>query len=169
MKTLLLLIFFSLVNSIKILAQEKNILFQELKHQDSVFFERGFNRCDLDYLKNQVAGDLRFYHDQGGFQDKTKFLENIANNICGSPAQKPIRKVAPESLEVFPLYASGKIYGAIQTGVHHFYIREKEKKDRWTSTAKFTHLWILENGSWQLTEVLSYDHQSTSPPRSETN
>lgn len=169
MKTHLLLYFFALTSFTKVKAQEKNTLFQELKHQDSVFFEQGFNRCDLDYLKNQVAEDLRFYHDQGGFQDKTKFLENIANNICGAPEQKPIRKVAPESLEVFPLYTAGKIYGAIQTGVHHFYIREKDKKDRWTSTARFTHLWILENGSWQLTEVLSYDHQSTRPPRSETN
>jgi hypothetical protein len=169
MKTLLLIFFFSLISLTKAQAQEKSALFQELKHQDSVFFERGFNRCDLDYLRNQVADNLRFYHDQGGIQDKTKFLENTANNICGSPAQKPIRKVAPESLEVFPLYASSKIYGAIQTGVHHFYIREKDKKDLWTSTARFTHLWILENESWKLTEVLSYDHQSTTPPRSETN
>ena len=169
MKTLLLIFFFSLISLTKAQAQEKNALFQELKHQDSVFFERGFNRCDLDYLRNQVAEDLRFYHDQGGFQNKAQFLENTANNICGSPAQKPIRKVAPESLEVFPLYASGKIYGAIQTEVHHFYIREKDKKDLWTSTARFTHLWILENESWKLTEVLSYDHQSTTPPPSETN
>jgi hypothetical protein len=169
MKTLLLIFFFLLISLTKAQAQEKNALFQELKHQDSVFFERGFNRCDLDYLKNQVSDDLRFYHDQGGFQNKAQFLENTANNICGSPAQKPIRKVAPESLEVFPLYASGKIYGAIQTGVHHFYIRENGKKDLWTSTARFTHLWILENESWKLTEVLSYDHQSTSPTPSETN
>lgn len=169
MKTLLLLCFFSLISLSKVQAQEKSALYQELKVQDSVFFERGFNRCDLDYLKNQVSDDLRFYHDQGGLQNKSQFLENTANNICGSPAQKPIRKVAPESLEVFPLYASSKIYGAIQTGVHHFYIREKDKKDLWTSTARFTHLWILENESWKLTEVLSYDHQSTTPPRSETN
>jgi hypothetical protein len=169
MKALLLLCFFALTSFTKVQAQEKNALFQELKHQDSVFFERGFNRCDLDYLRNQVADDLRFYHDQGGFQDKTKFLENTANNNCGSHTQKPIRKVAPKSLEVFPLYTAGKIYGAIQTGVHHFYIRENGKKDLWTSTARFTHLWILENESWKLTEVLSYDHQSTSPPPSETN
>ena len=169
MKTLLLLCFLSFVHLAKAQVQKNSSLFQDLKAQDSVFFERGFNRCDLDYLKNQVAEDLRFYHDQGGFQNKAQFLENTANNICGSPAQKPIRKIAPESLEVFPLYTSGKIYGAIQTGVHHFYIREKDKKDLWTSTARFTHLWILENENWKLTEVLSYDHQSTSPPPSETN
>ena len=169
MKTLLLLCFLSFVHLAKAQVQENSSLFQELKAQDSVFFERGFNRCDLDYLKNQVKDDLRFYHDQGGFQDKTKFLESTANNICGSPAQKPIRKVDGESLDVFPLYSDGKIYGAIQSGIHHFYIREKDKKDLWTSTARFTHLWILEKESWKLTEVLSYDHQSTTPPPLETN
>ena len=129
MKTLLLLCFFSFIHLAKAQVQENSSLFLELKAQDSVFFERGFNRCDLDYLKNQVADDLRFYHDQGGIQDKTKFLESTANNICGSPAQKPIRKVDAESLDVFPLYSDGKIYGAIQSGIHHFYIREKDKKD----------------------------------------
>jgi hypothetical protein len=162
MKTLLLLCFFSLIGVAQ--AQEKSVLFQELKVQDSIFFERGFNRCDLGYLKHQVADDLRFYHDQGGFQDKTKFLESTANNICGSGDKKPIRKVAPECLEVFPLYTEGKLYGAIQTGVHYFYIREKDKKDLWTSTAKFTHVWIMDKGAWKLTEVLSYDHQSETPP-----
>lgn len=169
MKTLLLLCFLSFIHLAKAQVQENSSLFQDLKAQDSVFFERGFNRCDLDYLKNQVKDDLRFYHDQGGFQDKTKFLESTANNICGSPAQKPIRKVDGESLDVFPLYSDGKIYGAIQSGIHHFYIREKDKKDLWTSTARFTHLWILEKESWKLTEVLSYDHQSTTPPPLETN
>ena len=169
MKTLLLLCFLSFIHLAKAQVQENSSLFQDLKAQDSVFFERGFNRCDLDYLKNQVKDDLRFYHDQGGFQDKTKFLESTANNICGSPAQKPIRKVDAESLDVFPLYSDGKIYGAIQSGIHHFYIREKDKKDLWTSTARFTHLWILEKESWKLTEVLSYDHQSTTPPPLETN
>ncbi len=169
MKTLLLLCFLSFIHLAKAQVQENSSLFQDLKVQDSVFFERGFNRCDLDYLKNQVKDDLRFYHDQGGFQDKTKFLENTANNICGPGDKKPIRKVDTESLDVFPMYSDGKIYGAIQTGIHHFYIREKDKKDYWTSTTRFTHLWILDKESWKLTEVLSYDHQSTSPPPSETN
>jgi len=117
-------------------------------------------------LKDKVTDDLRFYHDQGGFQDKTKFLENTANNICGSGDKKPIRKVDAESLEVFPMNSDGKLYGAIQTGIHHFYLRENGKADLWTSTAKFTHLWILEEETWKLKEVLSYDHQSDSPPLS---
>ena len=166
MKTLLLLCFLSFIHLAKAQVQENSSLFQDLKAQDSVFFERGFNRCDLDYLKNQVKDDLRFYHDQGGFQDKTKFLENTANNICGPGDKKPIRKIDAESLEVFPMNSDGKLYGAIQTGIHHFYLRENGKADLWTSTAKFTHLWILEEETWKLKEVLSYDHQSYSPPLS---
>jgi hypothetical protein len=169
MKTLLLLCFLSFVHLAKAQVQKNSSLFQELKAQDSVFFERGFNRCDLNYLKDKVTDDLRFYHDQGGFQDKTKFLENTANNICGSGDKKPIRKVDTESLEVFTMNSDGKLYGAIQTGIHHFYLRENGKEDLWTSTAKFTHLWILEKEIWKLKEVLSYDHRSDGPPPASSN
>ncbi|MBC8884082.1 beta-lactamase family protein [Flavobacterium piscinae] len=30
----------------------------------------------------------------------------------------------------------------------------------WTSTAKFTHVWLKKNEDWVLAEALSYDHQS---------
>lgn len=134
-------------------------LFIELEKQDSIFFERGFNQCDLDYLESHIAEDLKFYHDQSGFQDKNDFFENTQKYICSNSEQKPIRKVDTNSLEVFPLYNNGKIYGAIQKGVHHFYLREKGKEDVWTSMAKFTHIWIVDNQIWKLSEVLSYDHQ----------
>ena len=139
---------------------EKNSeLFIELKKQDSTFFERGFNQCDLDYLESRITNDLKFYHDQSGFQDKKAFFQNTQKYICSNSARKPIRQVDTSSLEVFPLYNSGKIYGVIQKGVHHFYLREVDKEDVWTSTAKFTHIWILDKEIWKLSEVLSYDHQ----------
>ena len=124
------------------------------------FFERGFNQCDLVYLESHIAEDLKFYHDQSGFQDKKTFFENTQKYICSNSGQKPIRKVETNRLEVFPLYNNGKIYGAIQKGVHHFYLREKGKEDVWTSTAKFTHVWILDKEIWKLSEVLSYDHDA---------
>lgn len=134
-------------------------LFIELKKQDSIFFERGFNQCDLDYLESRIAEDLKFYHDQSGFQDKSSFFENTQKYICSDTEKKPIRKVDTNSLEVFPLYNNGKLYGAIQKGIHYFYLREMGKDDVWTSTAKFTHIWVLDNEIWKLSEVLSYDHQ----------
>jgi hypothetical protein len=169
MKTLLLLCFLSFAHLAKAQVQENSSLFLELKTQDSVFFERGFNRCDLGYLKEKVTDDLRFYHDQSGFQDKALFLENTEKYLCSNFEKKPIRKVDSRSLEVFPLNNDGKLYGAIQMGIHHFYLRETGKEDLWTSTAKFTHLWILDKEIWKLKEVLSYDHQSVGSPPSSSN
>lgn len=134
-------------------------LFLELKKQDSLFFERGFNNCDIAYLEKSVDENLKFYHDNGGFQDKKLFLERTKQNICSNPAQKPIRKVIESSLEVFPLYNNGELYGAIQNGEHQFYIREKNKQDVLGGKAKFTSVWIKKNGNWTLSDVLSYDHQ----------
>lgn len=134
-------------------------LFQELKRQDSMFFERSFNQCDLAYLEKAVHNELVFFHDQGGIQRKADFLLAVKNNICGNAAFKPIRKLKEESLELYPLYQQGKLYGVIQSGVHLFYIREPNQPDRLTNIAKFTHVWLLENGEWLLRDVLSYDHQ----------
>lgn len=133
-------------------------LFLELKKQDSLFFERGFNNCDIAYLEKSVDDNLKFYHDNGGFQDKKLFLERTKQNICSNPNQKPIRKVIESSLEVFPLYNNGELYGAIQTGEHHFFTREKNKEDVLGGQAKFTSVWTKKDGNWLMSDVLSYDH-----------
>lgn len=130
-----------------------------LYFQDSLFFEKSFNQCDIAYLESKMTQDLKFYHDQSGFQDRKKFFENIQQYICAQSTKKPIRKVDANSLEVFPLYNNGKLYGAIQMGIHHFYIKEQGKDDVHTSTAKFTHVWLMQEGVWKLSEVLSYDHR----------
>jgi hypothetical protein len=134
-------------------------LYINLQKLDSTLFEKGFNQCDSLSLDKMISRELRFYHDQSGIQDRKVFFENVEKYICSNPQQKPIRRLEEGSLVVFPLYNDGNIYGAIQHGVHHFYIREEEKEDRWTSTAKFTHVWILEEDSFKLREALSYDHQ----------
>lgn len=133
-------------------------LFLELKKQDSLFFERGFNNCDMAYLEKSVDDNLKFYHDNGGFQDKKLFLERTKQNICSNPNQKPIRKVIESSLEVFPLYNNGELYGAIQTGEHQFFTREKNKEDVLGGQAKFTSVWTKKDGNWLMSDVLSYDH-----------
>lgn len=133
-------------------------LFISLKKQDSTFFERAFNLCDFEYLNKAIHPNLLFFHDQSGIQTKAGFLRNTKENICSNPNMKPIRRVDESSLEVFPLYNNGQLYGAVQSGVHHFYIRQPQKKDVHTSTAKFTHVWLWENENWLLKEVLSFDH-----------
>lgn len=135
-------------------------LYKELEKQDSIFFERGFNLCDLVYLEQHISDDLIFYHDQGGVQDRAEFLENTQQFICGDGVQKPIRKLEKGSLEVFPLYNNGVLYGVIQSGIHHFYLREEGKEDVHTSTAKFTSVWLKNGDDWIVSNVLSYDHQN---------
>ncbi len=143
-------------------------LFLNLKQLDKTFFEKSFNQCDLKYLDNVIKDDFKFYHDQSGFQDKKVFFENIKKYICATPEKKPIRKLEEGSLVVFPLHNNGVLYGAIQKGVHNFYIRESEKEDHWTSTARFTSVWILENKEWKLSTVLSYDHHDPIPKKSKS-
>ncbi len=152
-------IFFLFIGSLKAQIDKKSPLFIELKKQDSLFFERGFNNCDMTYLEKSVAGDLKFYHDKGGFQDKKLFLERTRQNICSNPDQKPIRKVIESSLEVFPLYNNGDLYGAVQSGEHQFYIRERNKEDVLGGRAKFTTVWVKKDVNWMMSDILSYDHQ----------
>ena len=134
-------------------------LFKALKTHDSIFFEKNFNQCDLDYIEKAIHPDMIFYHDKSGIQNKATFLENVRKNLCANFDKKPIRKVQKGSLEVYPLYDDGKLYGVIQNGMHEFYIKEKGKEDVLTGKARFTHVYLLENNQWILKEVLSYDHQ----------
>jgi len=155
------LISFFLFSSVSAQVSSDSDLYKQLKSRDSLLFDLGFNRCKIDQFESFVSDDLEFYHDKGGLTiNKEDFLKNVRNNICSNPNKKPIRKLVPKSLEVYPLYENEKLYGAIQKGTHEFYLKEPNKKKYKTGSAKFTHVWILENSEWILKRVLSYDHKS---------
>jgi hypothetical protein len=158
MRILLILLFIS-VNFAFAQVPKNSELFLALQKHDSIFFERCFNLCDFAYIEKMTHKDLVFYHDRGGIQDKKTFLERTRQNLCSDSNKKPIRKVRKETLEVYPLYNDSVLYGVVQSGIHDFYIREPNKEDRHTSTARFTHVYLLENKEWILKEVLSFDHQ----------
>ncbi len=134
-------------------------LYRTLKEKDSLLFNAGFNTCNMPELESLVSDDFEFYHDKSGITPtKADFISSIQNGLC-KLNYKPRRELVEESLEVFPLNKDGVLYGAIQTGRHHFYATEKDKPEYLTSTAVFTHLWLLEKGQWKLKRVLSYNHQ----------
>lgn len=136
-------------------------LYRTVQDLDSILFINGFNNCMLQEMDPYIAKDLEFYHDQSGIStSKEEFFEAINQNICSNWDKKPIRKLVKGSMEVFPLYNNGVIYGAIQKGVHQFYIKESDKEPYLTSTAKFTHVFTMQDNLWQLKRVLSYDHNS---------
>ncbi|MEE9363471.1 MAG: DUF3471 domain-containing protein [Cellulophaga sp.] len=149
-------------------AQEetKSELYQSIIKMDAILFNDGFNKCLLKEMSAYISDDLEFYHDKGGITNsKEAFMTAMQNNICSNWDKKPIRKLTENNNFVFPLYKDGILYGAIQNGVHEFYIKEANKELYLTSTAKFTHVWLLENEKWQIKRVLSYDHQA--PQRKE--
>ncbi len=145
-------------NSIAQIANNSS-LFIELKKTDSLIFDEGFNKCDYTALKKTLHQDLEFFHDIGGSQNLKQFYEAFSKNICGDSHYKPIRKLLPETLEVYPLKNNGKLYGAIQKGEHNFYIKEPNKDIYITGYAKFITTWVIENGDWKAKRILSYDHK----------
>lgn len=131
---------------------------------DTILFEVGFNDCQLDRLAGIVAKDLEFYHDLSGpMFGREPFIESLRRNICAPTGDdKPIRRLIENSVEVHPLYQDGELYGVIQTGKHAFYLGRSPNAPK-TSTARFTHLWLLRDERWLLSRVLSYAHVTSEP------
>lgn len=150
---------FNLFNNANAQVDESSDLFKKILAYDHIIFEKGFNQCLLKEMSTVVDNDFEFYHDVGGFQKKQDFMLAMKNNICSSPEKKPIRKLVSGSLKVFELKKNGEIYGAIQEGIHEFYIQEPATALYKTGIARFTQLWLLKEAEWKLSRVLSYDHK----------
>ena len=157
-----LIIVFILITGFNAFAQnnDDSELFETLKANDSLLFNVGFNTCDLSQFENLMADDLEFYHDKSGVTNSlSEFMNVMKTGICNpSNTFKARRELIKGSLEVFPLYNNGVLYGAIQTGEHRFFEKNSDQPEKAGSIAKFTHLWILENNQWKLKRVLSYNH-----------
>ncbi len=133
-------------------------LHKTIKEKDSLLFDIGFNTCDLEMLKDLISQEFTFFHDQSGITNsKDEFIENVRNGLC-KLHYKPIRILNQSSTSIFPLKKNDTIYGAIQNGEHSFYALEGNNQKYLTSTAKFTHVWAIENGEWKLQSVLSFNH-----------
>ena len=134
-------------------------LVDRIRALDSALFNASFNDCDIDRLEAITSESLEFYHDQSGITDgQEEFLATTRNGLCQLD-YKPRRELVPGSMQVFPLRDNGELYGAIQVGEHRFYATYEGREEILTSTALFTHLWLLEDGRWKLSRVLSYDHR----------
>lgn len=135
-------------------------LYKTIKAQDSLLFDIGFNTCDIRQFEDLLSENFEFYHDEAGITStKAAFITSIRDGLC-KMNYKARRELLPNSFEVYPLEKNGALYGAIEKGEHNFYAIEKQKPEYLTSTAKFTQVWLLENGSWKLSRVLSYDHKN---------
>jgi len=153
------IVFFLISLSIHAQVKDTSEIYRTLKTKDSLLFNIGFNTCDISQFESLVSDNFEFYHDKAGItSSKSAFISSIKDGICKLD-YKPRRELIENSLEVFPLEKNNVLYGAIQMGDHRFYAEEKDKSLRLTSVAKFTHVWLLEKGSWKLSRGLSYNHQ----------
>jgi hypothetical protein len=130
-------------------------LYRMVATLDSTLFS-AYNRCDLPAIGRLVATDLEFYHDQTGLaRGRAALLDALRRNICG----KVRRDLIPGTLKVYPL----QHYGAVEIGEHRFCDpRRYAHCGKESEAAKFVHIWQHWDGSWQLTRVISYDHESPS-------
>ena len=150
-KTVAILFLFTAINYCN--AQDQNQknsdLFITLQVKDSLLFEIGFNQCNLKQMRELVLSDIEFYHDRDGItKSKTHFINSVKKNLCFSGKNIVKRVLDKSSLEIFPLYKEGKLYGALQTGIHSF----------GDTKASFSHIWLLENNEWKISRVISYNH-----------
>jgi len=137
-------------------------LFKTLKANDSILFKRGFNKCEIDKSAELMFDDLEFYHDKGGITNsKEEFVKTMKNGLCReNNPEKTYRFLVEESLEVFPMYNNGKLYGALQNGKHFFSSNKSMTLKESDNYALFSHLWIIDNGVWKIKRVISYNHSS---------
>ncbi|MBC3846875.1 DUF4440 domain-containing protein [Winogradskyella echinorum] len=135
-------------------------LFKTLKAKDSILFKIGFNKCEVEKSAALMYDDLEFYHDKGGVTNsKDEFVKNMKNGLCReNNPEKVYRFLVEESLDVFPMFKNGKLYGALQNGKHFFSTDQSMTYKKSDNYALFSHLWIIENNEWKLKRVISYNH-----------
>jgi hypothetical protein len=139
----------------KLVHHESADLTATILERDSLFWLT-YNTCNLEQMRTFFSQDLEFYHDKGGLTSTSEsLLEAMKKGICQNKELTVRREVIKGSLQVYPL----NNYGAILTGEHKFYVKEKGKPERPDGIAKFTHVWQHTNKEWKMTRVLSYDHQ----------
>lgn len=137
-------------------------LFKTIMSKDSLLFNVGFNTCSISQFENLLSANFEFYHDVEGMSDKTKFLKDLRGGLCSNPSgYQARRELLAESTEIYALRRKsnqGEIYGAIQIGVHQFFEKQTGKAEQFGSSARFTHVWLLERGEWKLSRSFSYEH-----------
>lgn len=109
-----------------------------------------YNGCDLTAFGDLLALDVEFYHDKGGVMEgRESVVEAVEKNICG----KVRRELVPGTLRSYRM----DNYGVFQIGEHRFCAAGTDKCN---VVARFAHLWNKTDGTWHVTRIISYDHQS---------
>ena len=122
-------------------------------------FWAAYNACDIDGMDQFLTEGLEFYHDKSGLMSGKAALDaSLRDGLCKSGGPRVRREAIESSVHFYPLAG----YGGILSGDHLFYVREPGKAEYLDGQARFTHVWLLADGKWRMSRILSYDH---GPPR----
>ena len=160
LKTTVRAILLSLMFCQNLQAQNKTVddELQPVYTLDSTFWQH-YNNCNIDAMRSFFTDDIEFYHDKGGvINGLDNFLLVSKRNLCSNDNFRLRREAVAGSVKAFPMKDQDKLYGAILSGQHVFYIIEMGKEPRLDGLARFTHLWLKTEGWWKMSRVLSYDH-----------
>jgi hypothetical protein len=129
------------------LHKDKEHLKREILKMDSLLFSEAFNKCNLELFKKIMSKEFEFYDDRSGLN--TSFQKEVASfqDRCSKPF-KVTRELVNCSVHILGNY------GAVQTGVHDFFVDSKK-----VETAKFITIWEKTVDSWIVKRVISYDHE----------
>lgn len=134
-------------------AADSAALYRAIAAADSALFD-AFNRCDPAAMATFFTEDLEFYHDDNGLIAPRKtFIDGFADGCAKNQIGR--RELVAGSMEVHPM----KGIGALQIGVHRFFIRTADG-ERPGAVARFVMLWRNVGGAWKISRVLSFDHRT---------
>lgn len=130
-----------------------------MRAADMVYWD-AYNRCDIEKLAGMNTESLEFYHDAGGpMIGNGQFVAAMKKNICGNAKVHLRRAQVAGTMQVFPMREGNALSGAVIQGEHQFYHRVDGTEAKLTGRARFTHLLLLQGGTWKVARVLSVDHQ----------
>lgn len=124
------------------------VLYDTIVKLDKEFFD-AYNTCadNLDKYASFYAGNLEFYHDQGGLStSKAEVVDGTKRNICG----KVTRELVPGSIEVYPIPG----FGAIEYGLHKFHNNQNPPGTK-SHAGRFTVVWRHDPDGWKIARVIS--------------
>jgi hypothetical protein len=145
-------------STIKKSSRENNVsplsteLYNTIASLDSAMFD-AFNNRDISVLQTFLSEELEFYHDFGGVTNYTQNIEAFKKTFASDRILR--RALVTGMMEIHPI----KDFGAVQTGVHRFYVTEKGQKEKLSSEANFVNLWQNRNGVWKIAKIISYGHR----------
>jgi hypothetical protein len=130
-----------------------------IREKDSLFWQ-AYNNCDVPAMKSLFTDDIEFYHDKGGITNgKEALAASLQKNLCSNASYHLRRASIAKTVKVFPMMNGGKVYGALISGEHLFYITDGGKPEYLDGHARFTQLWIMDSNVWKMSRILSFDHK----------